>query len=91
MVVGIDVCHAGKKSVVGFCATTNKAQTKYYNDIIIQPKFQEIVKKDLSRCLLGAMGEYSKENQGNLPTKIIIYRDGVGEGMRDIVEAKEIT
>ena len=23
MVIGIDVCHAGKKSVVGFCATTN--------------------------------------------------------------------
>lgn len=24
MVIGIDVCHAGKKSVVGFCATTNQ-------------------------------------------------------------------
>jgi len=35
MVLGIDVCHAGKKSVVGFCATTNKHQTKYYSDIII--------------------------------------------------------
>lgn len=23
MVIGIDVCHAGKKSVVGFCASTN--------------------------------------------------------------------
>jgi len=35
VVLGIDVCHAGKKSVVGFCATTNKHQTKYYSDIII--------------------------------------------------------
>jgi len=38
MVIGIDVCHAGKKSVVGFCATTNSQQTSYYSDIIIQPK-----------------------------------------------------
>jgi hypothetical protein len=35
MVIGIDVCHAGKKSVVGFCATINRSFTKYYNDIII--------------------------------------------------------
>lgn len=38
MTIGIDVCHAGKKSVVGFCASTNQAQTAYYSDIIIQPK-----------------------------------------------------
>jgi hypothetical protein len=25
MVIGIDVCHAGKKSVVGFCASTNQS------------------------------------------------------------------
>ena len=27
MVIGIDVCHAGKKSVVGFCASTNSTCT----------------------------------------------------------------
>lgn len=35
MVIGIDVCHAGKKSVVGFCASTNSTCTQYYSDIII--------------------------------------------------------
>jgi hypothetical protein len=25
MVIGIDVCHAGKKSVVGFCASKNQS------------------------------------------------------------------
>jgi len=39
MVIGIDVCHAGKKSVVGFCASTNASCTQYYSDIIIQPKY----------------------------------------------------
>ena len=39
MTIGIDVCHAGKKSVVGFVATTNATCTSVYSDIIIQPKF----------------------------------------------------
>lgn len=79
MVIGIDVCHAGKKSVVGFCASTNKHQTTYHSDIIIQAKNQELVKKDLDRCLLGAVQEFKNNNEGQPPTKLIIYRDGVGE------------
>jgi len=90
MVIGIDVCHAGKKSVVGFCASINSACTQYYSDIIIQPKFQEIVKKDLDRCLINAVQSFSKENGGNMPSKLIIYRDGVGEGMRDQIIDKEL-
>lgn len=35
MVIGIDVCHAGKKSVVGFAASKNASCTQYYSDIII--------------------------------------------------------
>lgn len=83
MVIGIDVCHAGKKSVVGFCASTNKHQTLYYSDIIIQPKNQELVKKDLDRCLLNAVKEFKTNHSGEAPTKLIIYRDGVGEQMRE--------
>jgi len=90
MVIGIDVCHAGKKSVVGFTASKNASLTQYYSDIIIQPKFQEIVKKDLDRCLINSVQAFSKENGGNMPGRIIIFRDGVGEGMRDQVIEKEI-
>ena len=91
MVLGIDVCHAGKKSVVGFCATTNKHQTKYYSDIIIQPKGQELIKKDLDRCLLGAIKEFKNNHAGEPPSKLIIYRDGVGEQQREQIIEKEIT
>jgi hypothetical protein len=35
MVIGIDVCHAGQKSVVGFAASTNTQCTSYFSDIII--------------------------------------------------------
>lgn len=33
MLVGIDVCHSGPKSIVGFCATINKSFTKYYSNV----------------------------------------------------------
>jgi hypothetical protein len=90
MVIGIDVCHSGKKSVVGFVATTNPSCTSAYSDIIIQPKGQELVKKELDRCLTSALETYKQRNKGELPNKIVIYRDGVGEGMRDTIIAKEV-
>jgi len=31
MLIGIDVCHSGKQSVVGFCASTNSGMNKYYS------------------------------------------------------------
>ena len=78
MAIGIDVCHAGKNSIVGFCATTDSYYNNYSSDIIIQPKFQEIIKKDLDRCLSKAIGSF-KEINGAMPSKIVIFRDGVGE------------
>lgn len=90
MVIGIDVCHAGKKSVVGFVATTNPSCTSAYSDIIIQPKGQELVKKELDKCIMNAIACFKGRNGGQLPTKIIVYRDGVGEGMRQEIIDKEV-
>ena len=75
MLIGIDVCHAGTNSVVGFVATTNNQFTSHYSDIIIQPKFVEIVKKDLDKCLSKALNDF-QTNCGGLPDKIImVMRD----------------
>ena len=30
MLVGIDVCHKGKQSIIGFCATYDEHMCKYY-------------------------------------------------------------
>lgn len=35
MLIGIDVCHAGPKSVVGFAASINKAMSQYYSEYLI--------------------------------------------------------
>ena len=78
MLIGIDVCHAGSNSIVGFVATTNTSFTSHYSDIIIQPKYVEIVKKDLDKCLSRAIYDYQK-NSGGMPDRIIIFRDGLGE------------
>lgn len=36
------------------------------------------------------MASFAEENNGSLPSKIIIFRDGVGEGMRDDLISKEV-
>jgi len=81
MVVGMDVCHGGKNSIVGFVATTNDTCTSFYQDIICQAKGQEIVTEDLDRVYRNALNEFNQVN-GAFPEKIMIFRDGVGEAMR---------
>jgi aubergine-like protein len=91
MVIGIDVCHSGPNSIVGFCATLDNTFNRYYNDFIIQPKFQELVENKLDKCLRNALEEFKTYNKGQMPRKIIVYRDGVGEQMRDQIIQKEIS
>ncbi len=43
MLIGIDVCHSGSQSIVGFCATYNPEMSQYYSAIYLQKKNQEIV------------------------------------------------
>lgn len=38
MLIGIDVCHAGPQSIVGFSASTNQQMSQYYSDYLIQRK-----------------------------------------------------
>lgn len=35
MLIGIDVCHAGPQSIVGFTASTNREMSQYFNDYIV--------------------------------------------------------
>ena len=48
------------------------------------------MKKDLDRCLIEAIKEFQNNNSGQTPTKIVIYRDGVGAEMRDQIIDKEV-
>jgi len=86
MIVGIDVCHdtysdkgRGKRSVVGFCASTNSTYTQYFSTVKFQSVGQEIV-DELAECFEEALDNWKTINNNNYPQNVIVYRDGVGEG-----------
>ena len=51
MLIGIDVCHAGPTSIVGFSASTNRELTQYYSHYLVQRRGQEIVDSQLKETL----------------------------------------
>lgn len=81
MLIGIDVCHSGPNSIVGFCATINQARSQYYSERIVQRKGQEIVNKQLKDAIKRALGAFGERHK-DYPEHFIIYRDGVGDAMR---------
>jgi hypothetical protein len=84
MLVGIDVCHKGKQSIIGFVATYDPYMCKYYTQADPQnQKGQEIISSNILQEYFGsALNAYRQFNGGALPDHIFIYRDGVGDSMR---------
>jgi len=58
MLIGLDVCHKGRMSVVGFCATYDENLSKYDSQRIYQKKGQEIVNKELGKMFKHAIQTY---------------------------------
>lgn len=92
MLVGIDVCHKGRQSTIGFCATYDSNLCKYYAQASPQPKKgQEIISsKILTDYFVRSFKSYREYNDGALPEHIFIYRDGVGDSMRQQVIDAEL-
>jgi hypothetical protein len=59
MLIGIDVCHSGPMSIVGFCASINEAMSQYWSDRIVQKKGQEIVGPQLKEAIKRALGSFA--------------------------------
>uniref|UniRef100_A0A8C5I0Z8 Piwi domain-containing protein n=1 Tax=Gouania willdenowi TaxID=441366 RepID=A0A8C5I0Z8_GOUWI len=81
MVVGIDCYHdtsAGKRSIGALVASLNQTMTRWFSKCVLQHKGQEIM-DGLKMALAGALKDYHKFNNC-LPSRIIVYRDGVGDG-----------
>ena len=90
MLIGIDVCHAGPQSIVGFSASINKEMSQYYSNYLIQKKGQEIVENNLEESICEAIRTFAKHHKGEYPTNVIVYRDGVGSPQREDVLQNEI-
>nr|XP_033813092.1 piwi-like protein 1 isoform X1 [Geotrypetes seraphini]XP_033813093.1 piwi-like protein 1 isoform X1 [Geotrypetes seraphini]XP_033813094.1 piwi-like protein 1 isoform X1 [Geotrypetes seraphini]XP_033813095.1 piwi-like protein 1 isoform X1 [Geotrypetes seraphini]XP_033813096.1 piwi-like protein 1 isoform X1 [Geotrypetes seraphini] len=81
MIVGIDCFHdntAGRRSIAGFVASLNEGMTRWFSRCVVQDRGQEIV-DGLKVCLQAALRTWFKWND-SMPTRIIVYRDGVGDG-----------
>ncbi|XP_012275649.1 piwi-like protein Ago3 [Orussus abietinus] len=93
MICGVDVYHSGtdrmaKGSVAAFVASMDKPLTSWYNKICIQGPNQELI--DLLKvCLVSSVNEYRKKNNC-YPDRIILYRDGVGDGQLETVAKYEV-
>ena len=81
MLIGIDVCHSGPNSIVGFCASVNRQRSQYYSERITQRKGQEIVNNQLKDAIKRSLQCFC-DRHGDYPEHFIIYRDGVGDAMR---------
>ncbi|XP_042343719.1 LOW QUALITY PROTEIN: piwi-like protein 1 [Plectropomus leopardus] len=81
MIVGIDCYHdttAGKRSIGALVASLNQTMSRWFSMCVLQHKGQEIM-DGLKMALSCALKDYLKFN-GHLPSRIIVYRDGVGDG-----------
>ncbi|XP_038061502.1 piwi-like protein 1 [Patiria miniata] len=90
MVVGIDVYHdpaKGGRSIGAFVASTNKLFTRWYSRVCFQTPQQELI-DGLKLCLVASIKKYHEVNH-KMPQKIVIFRDGVGDGQLNIVATYE--
>ncbi|XP_034834456.1 piwi-like protein Ago3 [Maniola hyperantus] len=91
MIVGIDSYHEAnqkKQSVFAFVASYNQAMTTWYSKVVFQQRGQEV--GDCCKfCVVEALQHYLRVN-AKLPDRIIIYRDGVGDGQLPTIKKYEI-
>ncbi|PPR00949.1 hypothetical protein CVT24_000256 [Panaeolus cyanescens] len=95
MMVGIDVTHPGPGSVRGtpsiaaVVASTDISFAQFPGSLRIQESRKEMV-TDLADMMVERLKLFQTRNNKALPTRIIVYRDGVSEGQFNIVVADEL-
>ncbi|KAM9981534.1 hypothetical protein ACTFIY_003829 [Dictyostelium cf. discoideum] len=92
MVIGIDVGHNSDMkghSVVGFVATIDDKFQKFFSRAYAQERPGKEIIHSLEDATKEAMKSYFNHNNC-LPELVIVYRDGVGDGMLDLVNKTEI-
>ncbi|XP_064210077.1 piwi-like protein 1 [Anguilla rostrata] len=91
MIVGIDCYHdtaAGKRSIGALVASLNQGMSRWFSKCVMQDRGQEIM-DGLKVALQEALKAWLKYNNC-LPARIIVYRDGVGDGMLQSVVNYEV-
>jgi aubergine-like protein len=92
MFVGMDVYHDPKRkssSVTGLVASMNRDQTKYFSRVSYQIPGQETV-DSVRQMFREALIAFYTENQNAWPDRIIVFRDGVGDGQLEVTDKYEV-
>ncbi|KAJ0175571.1 hypothetical protein K1T71_008730 [Dendrolimus kikuchii] len=91
MVVGYDVCHdtrSKEKSYGAFVATMDRQMTQYYSIVNSHTSGEEL-SSHMGFNIATAVKKFRDKN-GELPGRIFIYRDGVGDGQIPYVHRQEV-
>uniref|UniRef100_A0A224X701 Putative translation initiation factor 2c eif-2c n=1 Tax=Panstrongylus lignarius TaxID=156445 RepID=A0A224X701_9HEMI len=91
MVVGFDVCHDSSikaRSFAAMVASLDGSYSKYYSAVSPHTSGQEL-SNDLGMQVQKAVLVY-RDHNGFYPPKLIVYRDGVGEGQEHYVLQHEV-
>ena len=90
MVIGVETSRIrqGKKTGVAMVATINDSFTDFYNkeDIIKEENYKEQLQYCVSSFIEEAVAVYMKQNKGEKPKGIIIYRQGVSLQQKDFLK-----
>jgi aubergine len=92
MVCGYDVTHDTMNkgsSFGGFVATLNDNFSRYFSTVFAHPNGSDI-SNSMANALERALVKFQKYNEGSLPTRIVFYRDGVGDGQIAFVLNNEV-
>jgi len=91
MVIGYDSYHDSNQrglAVGAVVATTNQAMTRYTSMTTMHRNDEELLNQ-MKVCVTQAIRKYRETNQRD-PSRIIFYRDGVGEGQIQYVKETEV-
>ncbi|XP_063994744.1 piwi-like protein Siwi [Diachasmimorpha longicaudata] len=92
MVVGYDVCHDTNKRGTDFgamVASLDAKLSRYFSAVSAHTSGEEL-SSHLATNMIKALEKYKEVNNGSLPSHIMIYRDGVGEGQIPFVVDHEV-
>ncbi|KXS95383.1 hypothetical protein AC578_1906 [Pseudocercospora eumusae] len=92
LVIGVDVVHPGgfHPSIAAMVGSVDRDFATFPGHVRLQPARQEILTKD-NMCEMAAecLSLY-EEARGSLPTRIVYFRDGVGEDQYQAVVDQEL-
>lgn len=93
MIVGFDVTTdtLSKNVSYGALVATLDSNLSHYFSAVSSHRNTEELSNDLSLNLLKALHKFRQHNNGSLPARLIVYRDGVGDGQIPYIMKHEVS